>query len=100
MRVQTDAIHFKADQKLLFFINEKMEKLSRFFDRIMEANVILKLENSGQVRDKITEIRVHVPGETLIATATDKTFEGSTLEAIEILKRQLKQYKDKMIQKR
>jgi putative sigma-54 modulation protein len=100
MRVQTEAIHFKADQKLLLFINEKIEKLNRFFDRIMEANIVLKLENSGQVRDKVTEIRVHVPGEVFIATATDKTFEGSTMEAIEILKRQLKQYKDKMIEKR
>lgn len=95
MRVRTKSISFKADQKLVGFIEEKMAKLDRFFDRIQGANVVLKLENSGQVRDKITEIHLQIPGNTLIARAESKSFESSATTAIDSLKRQLKRYKGK-----
>ena len=75
MKVRTEAIQFTADLKLVNFIEEKLGKLDRFFDRILQADVILRLENSGQVKDKITEIRLQLPGETLVARATNKSFE-------------------------
>lgn len=99
MRVETEAIRFKADAKLIQFIEEKLQKLDHFFSRIQKANVVLKLENSGKVRDKITEVRLQLPGETLIASATSKTFESAALDAINTLKRQLKKYKDKMTER-
>jgi putative sigma-54 modulation protein len=97
MRVQTRSISFKADQKLIAFIEEKMEKLTRFFDRIQMADVVLKLENSGQVKEKIAEIHLQIPGEVLIAKAESKSFETATNTAIDSLKRQLKRYKSKLI---
>ncbi len=96
MRVQTEAVQFKADAKLLAFIEEKLDKLDRFFDRIIDTKVVLKLENSGQVRDKIAEIRLHVPGDVLIAKTNAKTFEASVDQAIAALTRQLKRYKDRL----
>jgi len=98
MRVQTEAPQFKADSKLLAFIEQKLSKLDQFFDRIIETNVVLKLENSGQVRDKIAEIRVHVPGDILIAKSNAKTFEASIDSATSTLTRQLKRYKDRLRQ--
>ncbi len=96
MRVQTRSIAFKADQKLIAFIEEKTGKLNRFFDRIQMADVVLKLENSGQVKEKIAEIHLQIPGEVLIARAESKSFETSTNTAIESLKRQLKRYKSRL----
>ena len=95
MKIRTEAVQFKADQKLLDFIERKLSKMDQFFDRIQEANVVLKLENSGQVRDKIAEVRLSIPGEVLIAKSTSKTFEASVVDAVHTLKRQLIRYKEK-----
>jgi putative sigma-54 modulation protein len=94
MKVQVEAVSFKADQKLLDFIEGKLSKLDTFFDRIIEVNVSLKLENSGQVKDKIMELRVSVPGDVLVVKEVSKTFEGATDAAVDSMKRQLKRYKE------
>lgn len=52
MVVYTEAVQFKVDSKLLDFIEKKLSKVDQFFDRIINARVVLKLENTGQVREK------------------------------------------------
>ena len=100
MRVQTEAIHFSADVKLLSTIESKMTKLENFFDRIIEARVILKLENSGQVKDKIAEIKIQIPNGIIFIKETSKTFEAALDKAMVTLKRQLVKYKQKATGKR
>jgi putative sigma-54 modulation protein len=100
MRVQTEAIHFSADVKLLSVIESKISKLEHFFDRILEARVILKLENSGQIKDKIAEVKIHLPNGVIFIKETSKTFEAALDKALVSLKRQLVKYKDKMTNRR
>ena len=96
MRVHTESVQFKADQKLIQYIEKRLNKMDQFFDRIIEARVTLKLENSGQVRDKIAEVRISVPGDQLIAKEASKTFEASVDNAASALKRQLIKYKERL----
>jgi len=96
MKINMTAVHFDADQKLIAYIEKKTTKLEQFFDRIIDAQVFLKLENSGQVRDKIVELKLQVPGDTLIATEVSKTFEASTDAAIDNMKRQLNRHKERL----
>lgn len=96
MKINTTSIHFDADQKLIDYIQKKTVKLDQFFDRIIDAHIYLKLENSGQVRDKIVELKLMVPGDTLIATEVTKTFEASMDAAIDNMKRQLNRYKERL----
>lgn len=96
MKVHTESVQFKADKKLLDFIDRKMGKLDNFFDRIIEADVKLKLENSGQVRDKVAEVRVQVPGQSLFVKEITKSFEQSIDSAVDNLRRQLTRYKEKL----
>lgn len=100
MTVHTEAVAFKADSKLIIFINEKLAKLERMFDRIIDAKVVLKLENTGKVKDKIAEVRINLPGQVLIAKQTQKSFEASIDMIIDNLKRQLKRYKTKHLEAR
>ncbi|MFT6148146.1 MAG: putative sigma-54 modulation protein, partial [Saprospiraceae bacterium] len=86
MKVQTQSIHFDADVKLTDFIEQRLEKLERFYDQIIMADVMLKLENSGQVRDKVAEIKLKVPGSVLIAKETDKSFEAAIDSSVEALR--------------
>ncbi len=96
MKINTTSIHFDADQKLLDYIQRKASKLDQFFDRIIDTHIYLKLENSGQVRDKIVEMKLSVPGDILMATEVSKTFEASTDAAIDNMKRQLNRYKERI----
>jgi len=95
MQVTFQTVHFTADQKLKDYMEDKLQKLVRFYPKILQSTVYLKLENSGQVKDKVVEVKLNVPGSTVIASNSDKSFESSFDDAMEILKRQLKKLNDK-----
>ena len=96
MKIQVQSVHFSADTKLISFIEKKLGKLNQFFDRIVSANVVLKLENSGQVKDKVAEIKMNIPGTVLYVKETNKTFEAAVDGAIASLKRQVVKYKERI----
>ena len=89
METQMHAIHFKADQKLLTFIQERLNKLEQFNDQIVSAEVYLRLDNDRDKENKITEIKLHVPGKDLFAKKQCKSFEEATNVAGEALRRQI-----------
>jgi putative sigma-54 modulation protein len=95
MSIDMQAVSFRADLKLRLFIEKRVEKLNHFFDRIIHTQVLLKLENSGQVKEKIVELSVHVPGEVLFVKTSKMTFEAATDEAIDSLRRQIEKYKNR-----
>lgn len=95
MEIRMQAINFDADVKLVDFIDKKLAKLETFYDKIVSAEVNLKLEKTGQVQDKIAEIIIKVPGTTLVAKETSKTFEESVDLGAAALTRQLIKYKTK-----
>lgn len=99
MRVQTEAIHFSADAKLLANIEKKISRLVRFFENISDVKVILKLENSGQVREKIAEIKLMIPNGVIFIKEASKTFEAAIDAAVLSLKRQLVKRKEKKMPK-
>jgi putative sigma-54 modulation protein len=96
MQIEIRSIHFKADKKLEDFIKEKLEKLTQFYDGVIGTEVSLKLSNTETSDNKITEIRMNVRGNDLYAKKQSKTFEESTDEAVEALRRQLIKYKEKV----
>ena len=62
MKIITQSVHFDADQKLLQYIEQKISNLENYFQRIIQADVILKLENSGRIKGKTVEVKLQVPG--------------------------------------
>lgn len=97
MKLQIQSLHFTADKKLIEFIGKKMTKLDQVYDRIIDSDVILSLENlNTQIKDKVVVIRTKIPGSTLIAKERAKVFEESVDLAIESLRRQLERYKSKI----
>jgi len=96
MRVNINAVHFKADKKLVAFINEKVEKLNQIYDGVIGSEVMLKVGNNDDRNNKIAEIRLKIPGYDLYAKKKSKSFEQSTDVAVEALRRQLKKHKEKI----
>jgi putative sigma-54 modulation protein len=95
MEIKKQAVNFDADSKLMEFIDKKLGKLETFYDNIESTDVRLRLEQTGQVQDKVAEIKVKVPGFTLVAKETSKTFEESVDLGASSLRRQLLKYKAK-----
>ena len=100
MKVQTKAIHFSADKKLLKFIQKKVQKLEQFFDRIVGVEVVMKLDNGIKTKNKIVEIYLKVPGNTIVTKETQRTFEAAVDSSIPVLARQLQRYKQRARAKR
>lgn len=97
MNVNIQTVNFDADNKLIDFVNRKMEKLSTFHDRIIGTDVYLKLDNVVHtIKDKIVEIKVQVPGHKFFAKSTSKSFEESFEAAYGSLVNQVKRRKEKM----
>lgn len=96
MNVVIHPVHFDASNQLLDFINKKLSKLETFYDKIVEAEVFLKLETQQSVKDKVVEIKLHIPGKTLFVAKTTKTFEESADLAVQTVAEQLKKQKEKV----
>lgn len=97
MKLQIQSIHFDADQKLLDYIQEKCDKLDKFFDRITDGQVFLKLEKDGDSKsNKLVEIKLNLPGEILVVKEQGIKFEEGTDLAVESLKRLVQRHKEKL----
>lgn len=96
MKLQMHSIHFDADHKLLGFIQRKVDKLETFYDRMVDGEVFLKINNSG-IENKTVEIKLNLPGQQLFAKEDAKTFEEATDQATEALRRQIRKIKMKQM---
>jgi len=96
MNIKIQSIHFDADSKLLEFIEGKIKKLLQFYDDIIGAEVFLRLEKVQDMDNKIVEIKLFIPGNDVFAKKQTKTFEESTDECVEALRKQLKKHKEKL----
>lgn len=97
MNVNIQTVHFDADDKLVEYVSRKLQKLNTFHDRILKADVFLKLDNVVHtIKDKIVEIKVHVPRHDFFVKASSKSFEESFDSAMESIVSQIKRKKEKL----
>lgn len=96
MQININSVHFKADKKLMAFVNEKVEKLSNYYEDVIGSDVTLKLENSENPENKVAEIRLIVRGNDLYAKKQCKTFEEAADQAVEALRRQIAKHKSRI----
>ncbi len=96
MKVNIQSVNFNADKKLINFIQSRLEKLDKFYDKVIDADVYLKLDNTNGKENKIFEVRLNVPGNSFVVKKQSKSFEEGTDLAIGSLERQLKKRKQKI----
>jgi putative sigma-54 modulation protein len=97
MKLQIQSVHFDADVKLTDFIQKRADKLDTFYDRIIDGEVILRLQQDNNRENKLVEIKLNLPGEQLFAEKKNTSFEAATDDAMEALRRQIKKYKEKKV---
>jgi putative sigma-54 modulation protein len=96
MDINIHSVRFDADIKLVDFIKSKVSKLIQFNDDIIAAEVFLRLENTQDMENKITEIKIDIPGNNLFAKKQSKTFEEATDLAVDALRIQVTKKKEKL----
>ena len=84
MNVNIQTVHFDADDKLVDYVTKKVEKLNTFHDQILKVDLFLKLDNVvHSIKDKVVEIKVHVPKHDFFVKASSKSFEESFDNAVD-----------------
>ncbi len=97
MNVNIQSVHFNADEKLVDYVSRKLAKLGTFHDRILKVDVFLKLDNVVHtIKDKVAEIRIHVPRHEFFVKSSSKSFEESFDCAMESIVSQIKRKKQKL----
>jgi putative sigma-54 modulation protein len=96
MKVNVHAVNFAVDAKLVGFIQERMDKLEKYYDRVVSAEVFLKVENISEKENKIVEIKMHVPGDEFIVKKQCKSFEEAADQCAESVERLLMKRKEKI----
>ncbi len=96
MKLQMHSIRFNADQSLITFIQKKADKLDKFFDRIIDGEVFMRLDKDNNMENKIIEIKLNIPKNQLFAKERAKTFEEASDMAVEALRKQIIKHKDKI----
>lgn len=96
MKIQLHAVHFQADAKLEEKIMEKIEHLAHYYDKIERADVFLKLEKgNASVKEKIVEVKLHVPGADVFTSQNGHHFEEALDLAYDQIKGQIIKHKEK-----
>jgi putative sigma-54 modulation protein len=96
MKVNIQAVNFNIDKKLVNFIEEQVVKLEKYYDKIISADVFLKVEQTSEKENKLVELNIHVPGDSFIVKKTCKTFEEAVDLSCESQERLIKKRKEKL----
>lgn len=97
--ININSVGFKADAKLEEIIEKKVTKLMPLYDKVQGADVTLRIDAKEKVANKITEVRLTVPGDDLFAKKQCDTFEEGIDNCVEAIRRQVVKRKDKIIGK-
>lgn len=95
MNITINAVKFKADPKLEQFVNEKVGKLVRLVDNATKCEVTLKVDKPESENNKIAEISLALPGQTLFNSKQDNTFELALSACVDTMRVQIDKYKER-----
>jgi len=92
MQINLTGHHIEVTDSLRDYVNEKMAKLERHFDKVSNIHVILEVEGG---RHK-AEATVHMSGHDVFANCTEEDMYAAIDGLVDKLDRQVKKYKEKI----
>jgi len=96
MKVNVQSVNFNADKSLIEFVEKKLSSLDKYYDKIVDADVFLKVQQTSGKENKLFEVKLNVPGNDFIVKKQCKTFEEGAMLVSDSLKRQLTKKKEKV----
>lgn len=95
MNFNFQSVNYTADIKLVEFTQKRVEKITQFYNQIVDVFVYTKLENSSDKINKFAELKIGIPGDDVIVKKTAKSFEEAINQAADSAERILKRRKEK-----
>ena len=92
MQIELTGHHIEVTDSLRDYVNEKMAKLERHFDKVSNIHVILEVEAN---RHK-AEASVHMSGRDVFANCTEEDMYAAIDGLVDKLDRQVKKHKEKI----
>jgi putative sigma-54 modulation protein len=92
MQINLTGHHVELTDSLRNYVNEKMAKLERHFDKVSNTHVILSVEN---VTHK-AEATVHMSGNDIFAESHEEDMYAAIDGLVDKLDRQVKKHKEKL----
>ncbi len=91
MDIRVQSVKFNARPKLLEFVDKKVGKLGKFYDGILETDVIMTLFPDK----KAAKIVIRTSNGELRIERDASTFEDAIVDCVDVLKLQLVKIKEK-----
>lgn len=92
MNLNITARRFKLKENLRSYVQEKADKLNKYYDGIIKIEVILSWEKLT----RIAEIKINVNGKQIVIKESSDELRKSFDLALDRAERQLKRYKSKI----
>jgi putative sigma-54 modulation protein len=92
MNFNITARHFRLKDDLKNYVEEKVKKLDRYYDNILEVEVVLGWEKLN----RYTELRIKVYNKQIVIKEVSDEIRKSFDLALDRAERQLKKYKEKL----
>ncbi|MCW8956681.1 MAG: ribosome-associated translation inhibitor RaiA [Gammaproteobacteria bacterium] len=92
MQINLTGHHVEITDSLRNYVEEKMERVERHFDKVSNTHVILSVEN---VRHK-AEATIHMSGNNVFAESTEDDMYKAIDSLVDKLDRQVKKHKEKI----
>jgi len=96
MKVNVHAVNFNVDRKLIGYVQDRLNRLEKYYDRVVNSDVYFKLDNTSEKQNKIAEIKITVPGDEFIVKKQCKSFEEAVELAADCMERLLMKRKEKV----
>ena len=96
MKVRVQSVNFNADASLIEFVEKKINSLEKYYDKIVDSEVYLKVQQTSDKENKFVDVKLNMSGNDLVAKKQCKTFEEGVMLAADSLKRQLTKKKEKV----
>lgn len=95
MTIHLQTVNFNAKPGLDEYVEKKLSKLEQYYDKIIAAQVSMRVENISEKENKFIDIRLEVPGDDIVVKKSGQTFEECVDLSVDTLKKLIIRKKEK-----
>jgi len=96
MQVNTQSVNFNPDASLLSFLQNRVNKLELYYDKVISSEVYMKVQKMRGKENKFVEIILNVSKDKLVVKKQCKSFEEAIDSACNSMGRKLIKRKEKL----
>lgn len=100
MEITIQSVHFDATEQLKAFTEKKVKKLEKFYDAIIQTEIVLKVVKPESVNNKEAAIKLKLKNGDAFAGKKADTFEEAIDLCVEALEKQIIKTKEKKSHKK